>query len=251
MNLSGDYESREVVKNSASTSKVKEETDFSSPAGSRICAGVQIVTGIPYSSRQIGAIDSVGARHNEEGAEDEIEPDRRISTMKTCEFSSEEESVSEDTSTSSNEDFRHISMAKKYFERPPPIDLAFGDPIKAHDGFNDKSIYPWSIDGLHPEQINRMLGMMIAASNAYLHGKNEAETAYRLITEGFVGTLKNWWDHLPKEAKAEIEASVRIDLSPGKIENGADRENDRLERCNKASNQIQSYRPRATAGAVL
>jgi len=60
-----------------------------------------------------------------------------------------------------------------------------------------------------------MLGMMIAASNAYLHGKNEAETAYRLITEGFVGTLKNWWDHLPKEAKAEIEASVRIDLSPG------------------------------------
>lgn len=115
MNLSGDSESREVVKNSAS--KVKEETDFSSPAGSRLCAGVQIVTGIPYSSRQIGAIDSVGARHNEEGAEDEIEPDRRISTMKTCEFSSEEESVSEDTSTSSNEDFRHISMAKKYFER--------------------------------------------------------------------------------------------------------------------------------------
>lgn len=47
-------------------------------------------------------------------------------------------------------------MAKKYFERPPPIDLAFGDPIKAHDGFNDKSIYLWSIDGLHPEQINRM-----------------------------------------------------------------------------------------------
>lgn len=25
----------------------------------------------------------------------------------------------------------------------------------------------------------------------------KAETAYRLITEGFVGTLKNWWDHLP------------------------------------------------------
>ncbi|GFS28285.1 hypothetical protein Acr_00g0000970 [Actinidia rufa] len=215
VNLSGDYESREVVKNSASTSKVKEDTDFSSPVGSRICAGVQIVTGIPYSSRQIGAIDSVGAQHNEEGAEDEIEPDRRISTMKTCELSSEEESVSEDTSTSSNEDYRHISMAKKYFERPPPIDLAFGDPIKAHDGFNDQSIYPWSIDGLHPEQINRMLGMMIAASNAYLHGKNEAETAYRLITEGFLGTLINWWDHLPKEAKAEIEASVRIDLSPG------------------------------------
>ena len=51
-----------------------------------------------------------------------------------------------------------------------------------------------------------MLGMMIAASNAYLHGKNEAETAYRLITEGFVGTLKNWWDHLPKEEAAHESA---------------------------------------------
>ena len=60
--------------------------------------------------------------------------------------------------------------------------------------------------------------MMIAASNAYLHGKNEAETAYRLITEGFVGTLRNWWDHLPKEAKAEIEASVRTPCrSPGQL----------------------------------
>lgn len=135
-----------TTKNGSSSSKVKEEPSQASPAGSRICAGVKIVTGIPYSSRRIGALNA------------------------TSDFSSEEES--EDAS--SEEEYRHINMARKHDRdkgRSPPIDLAFGDPIKVHGGFNDKSIYPWSIEGQNPEQISRMLSMMIAASNAYIHGK--------------------------------------------------------------------------------
>lgn len=55
------------------------------------------------------------------------------------------------------------------------------------------TIYPWSLDGLNQEHIDKMLMFMMTAYNAYIAGGQSLLQAYVLITQGFNGILQGWW----------------------------------------------------------
>jgi hypothetical protein len=105
---------------------------------------------------------------------------------------------------------RILAINKKV--RPVPIDLAYNDQMATHfAGFNGKSIFPWSIDGLNGDQINRMLNLMTACVNAVIACGGDQQRAYYIITHGFVGILHDWWESISPAAKHAIEWSPKRD----------------------------------------
>jgi hypothetical protein len=105
---------------------------------------------------------------------------------------------------------RILDINKKV--RPVSIDLAYNDQMATHfTGFNGKSIFPWSIDGLNDDQINRMINLMIVCVNAVITCDGDQQRAYYIITHGFVGILHNWWESISPAAKHAIECSPNRD----------------------------------------
>jgi hypothetical protein len=77
--------------------------------------------------------------------------------------------------------------------------------------FNGKSIFPWSIDDLNGDQINRMINLMIVCVNAFISYDGDQQGAYYIITHGFVGILHKLWESISPAVKHAIEWSLKHD----------------------------------------
>ena len=78
----------------------------------------------------------------------------------------------------------------------PDINLENKPNILSQTKFNAMSVYEWSIDGMSEYNIINLLQQMTMAANAY---KTQTGISYKaiveLLTAGFSGQLKSWWDY--------------------------------------------------------
>ncbi|XP_047253627.1 uncharacterized protein LOC124887755 [Capsicum annuum] len=98
-----------------------------------------------------------------------------------------------------------------YYPRPTPQDVLFEEQgLYFPNSFRGDEIYEWNVDGLSDRQISTMVHRMLMYNticNA-LSKTNDRGIA-EIITAGFTGQLKGWWDnYLTQDQKTKIVQSV-------------------------------------------
>lgn len=177
-------ESPKLLDHEDSTQKriidVKQEEAL--PSSSKNRKGVQVVEGIEIITCMPSKRVSMMHAHDysdEYSSEDNDDDDTISTSSNTFLDLSEIQHVSPeyDESIGSCEGPRSLNpprrigaLDRKRMARPAPIDLSYEDPITFQGGFNDKTIYPWSIDRQNHEQVDRMISMMTATVNSYILG---------------------------------------------------------------------------------
>ncbi|KAG5579249.1 hypothetical protein H5410_049876 [Solanum commersonii] len=83
-----------------------------------------------------------------------------------------------------------------YYPRPTPQDVL----LEEHEhiitnSYNGKEIYEWNIDGYIDRQIFTTVHRMLMYSTICKTNKNSDKTIADMITAGFTGQLKGWWDN--------------------------------------------------------
>ncbi|KAG5569936.1 hypothetical protein H5410_059702 [Solanum commersonii] len=83
-----------------------------------------------------------------------------------------------------------------YYPRPTPQDVL----LEEHEhiitnSYNGKEIYEWNIDGYTDRQIFTTVHRMLMYSTICKTNKNSDRTIADMITAGFTGQLKGWWDN--------------------------------------------------------
>ncbi|KAG5611429.1 hypothetical protein H5410_022710, partial [Solanum commersonii] len=83
-----------------------------------------------------------------------------------------------------------------YYPRPTPQDVL----LEEHEhiitnSYNGKEIYEWNIDGYTDRKIFTTVHRMLMYSTICKTNKNSDKTIADMITAGFTGQLKGWWDN--------------------------------------------------------
>lgn len=124
--------------------------------------------------------------------------------------------ISDDNSSSSEGEEEEIThdIRAVINGRRPPIDLAYEDKLPYDHGFDGRSIYPWSLDGMNKQQIHKVLSLMVAAANAYTAKGYSAHQAFEAITGGRLFERKGsppqinaWWAAIPDPTKEALKNS--------------------------------------------
>ncbi|MFS8026437.1 hypothetical protein Hanom_Chr16g01486711 [Helianthus anomalus] len=89
------------------------------------------------------------------------------------------------------------------------------------NSYNGKSIYEWNLDGYTDRQIYMMTHQMMMYATIAKNNQNTDSTVCKMITAGFTGQLKGWWDnyikpenqdqiysHVKKESERDISDAV-------------------------------------------
>ncbi|KAG5589384.1 hypothetical protein H5410_039898 [Solanum commersonii] len=92
-----------------------------------------------------------------------------------------------------------------YYPRPTPQDVL----LEEHEhiitnSYNGKEIYEWNIDGYTDRQIFTTVHRMLMYSTICKTNKNSDKTIADMITTGFTGQLKGWWDNYLNQAQRDI-----------------------------------------------
>ncbi|KAG5632672.1 hypothetical protein H5410_004389 [Solanum commersonii] len=91
---------------------------------------------------------------------------------------------------------RKMVQRMYYYPRPTPQDVL----LEEHEhiitkSYNVKEIYEWNIDGYTDRQIYTTFHQMLMYSTIYKTNKNSDKTIADMLTAGFTGQLKRWWDN--------------------------------------------------------
>ncbi|KAG5595777.1 hypothetical protein H5410_037009, partial [Solanum commersonii] len=98
-----------------------------------------------------------------------------------------------------------------YYPRPTPQDVL----LEEHEhiitnSYNGKEIYEWNIDGYTDRQIYTTVHRMLMYSTICKTNKNSDKTIADMITAGFTGQLKGWWDnYLNQEQRDRVLLAVK------------------------------------------
>ncbi|KAG5631645.1 hypothetical protein H5410_003362 [Solanum commersonii] len=98
-----------------------------------------------------------------------------------------------------------------YYPRPTPQDVL----LEEHEhiitnSYNGKEIYEWNIDGYTDRKIYTTVHRMLMYSTICKTNKNSDKTIADMITDGFTGQLKGWWDnYLNQEQRDKVLLAVK------------------------------------------
>ena len=85
------------------------------------------------------------------------------------------------------------------------------------ENFAGDSIYEWDIDGRSDHEIFVTLKRMLIACTAYSTKRATDLQAFDLLTSGFTGILKNWWEnYIQEEERDKIRTHTN---SQGQLDN--------------------------------
>ncbi|KAG5571045.1 hypothetical protein H5410_060811 [Solanum commersonii] len=97
------------------------------------------------------------------------------------------------------------------YPRPTPQDVL----LEEHEhiitnNYNEKKIYEWNIDGYTDRQIYTTVHRMFMYNTICKANKNSDKTIVNMITTGFTGQLKGWWNnYLNTEQSDKILQAVK------------------------------------------
>ncbi|KAH0632853.1 hypothetical protein KY284_035639 [Solanum tuberosum] len=98
-----------------------------------------------------------------------------------------------------------------YYPRPTPQDVL----LEEHEhiitnSYSGKEIYEWNIDGYTDRQIYTTVHRMLMYSTICKANKNSDKTIADMITAGFIGQLKGWWDnYLSQDQRDKVMLAVK------------------------------------------
>ncbi|KAG2689260.1 hypothetical protein I3760_09G132400 [Carya illinoinensis] len=140
-------------------------------------------------------------------------------------------------------DIKPIGLTKNWYSRPTPPDLQY-EERGSHSQFSVSTdqMYEWNIDGFSKKEILNTLNRMSMVAIAYYNNKLSQPKIVDILTHGFSGMLRAWWDkHLTVKDRETIRLAIKKDEEVkhfvGTPSNITNRISDYLNnlRCNKMS----------------
>ncbi|KAG2684687.1 hypothetical protein I3760_10G086900 [Carya illinoinensis] len=110
-------------------------------------------------------------------------------------------------------DIKPIGLTKNWYSRPTPPDLQY-EERGSHSQFSVSAdqMYAWNIDGFSEQEILNTLNRMSMVAIAYFNNKLSQTEIVDILTSGFSGMLRAWWDkHLTAEDRETIRVAVKRD----------------------------------------
>ncbi|KAG7964133.1 hypothetical protein I3843_09G153500, partial [Carya illinoinensis] len=110
-------------------------------------------------------------------------------------------------------DIKPIGLTKNWYSRPTPPDLQY-EERGSHSQFSvfADQMYEWNIDGFSEQEILNTLNRMSMVAIAYYNNKLSQTEIVDILTSGFSGMLRSWWDkHLTTEGRETIRSTVKRD----------------------------------------
>ena len=104
-----------------------------------------------------------------------------------------------------------MSLTKNWYSRPTPPDLQFEEKVfQSQSSYSADKVYEWNIDGFSEQEIMNTMSKMSLVANAYVNNNIRQPDIVKILTQGFSGVLRNWWDkHLTRDAKETIQNAVK------------------------------------------
>uniref|UniRef100_A0A7N0SWM3 CCHC-type domain-containing protein n=1 Tax=Kalanchoe fedtschenkoi TaxID=63787 RepID=A0A7N0SWM3_KALFE len=98
-----------------------------------------------------------------------------------------------------------------YYNRPSPVDILHEEQeYILNNSYNGKNIYEWNLDGYTEKQIYNLVHRMLMYSTISKTAGNTDSNIAKMITAGFTGQLKGWWDnYLTQRNRDEILTTVK------------------------------------------
>ncbi|XLT01060.1 hypothetical protein HN51_050411, partial [Arachis hypogaea] len=112
---------------------------------------------------------------------------------------------------------RDYPKTRNYYSRPSPIDVGLEERTQlVQNSFTGSDLIEWNIDGLSEQTILDQMCNMTMAATAYKMRKASDKEAAIMITQGFTGQLKGWWDNFLsiQEKELIINSVKQEDQSP-------------------------------------
>lgn len=83
-----------------------------------------------------------------------------------------------------------------YYPRPTPQDVLNEEQeYVINNSYSGKSIYEWNLDGYTDRQVFMMTHRMMMYATIAKNNQNTDTAVCKIITSGFTGQLKGWWDN--------------------------------------------------------
>uniref|UniRef100_A0A7N0VB35 DUF7746 domain-containing protein n=1 Tax=Kalanchoe fedtschenkoi TaxID=63787 RepID=A0A7N0VB35_KALFE len=98
-----------------------------------------------------------------------------------------------------------------YYNRPSPVDILHEEQeYILNNSYNGKNIYEWNLDGYTEKQIYNLVHRMLMYSTISKTAGNTDSNIAKMITAGFTGQLKGWWDnYLTPRNRDEILTTIK------------------------------------------
>ena len=114
-----------------------------------------------------------------------------------------------------NKTYKHTNnpTSRTYYPRPTPVDMLYEETEqRQQNAYDSNAIYDWNIDGASDHIIRQTLHQMLMFATVCKARGNSDQACAELITAGFSGSLKGWWDnYLTASQKQSILQSVKIE----------------------------------------
>ncbi|KAG7947753.1 hypothetical protein I3843_14G110000 [Carya illinoinensis] len=110
-------------------------------------------------------------------------------------------------------DIKPIGLTKNWYSRPTPPDLQYEERgFHSQFSVSANQIYEWNIDGFSEQEILNTLNRMSMVAVAYYNNKLSQTEIVDILTHGFSGMLRAWWDkHLTAEERETIRLAIKKD----------------------------------------
>ncbi|KAK9998125.1 hypothetical protein SO802_017728 [Lithocarpus litseifolius] len=106
-----------------------------------------------------------------------------------------------------------MSFTKNWYSKPTPPDMQFEERIfQSQFSVSADKLYEWNIDGLSEQEITNKMGHMSMVAITYMnnHSLDHPEIV-ELLSTGFSGTLRGWWDsYLTEDSRESIKRAVKM-----------------------------------------
>ena len=110
-----------------------------------------------------------------------------------------------------------MTFTKNWYSKPTLLGMQFEEPLhvisQTQFSIFANRFYEWNIDGLSKQEVLNKMNHMSMVANAYVtnHNLDHGEIV-DILTIGFSGTLRHWWDkYLIEDSRESIKNSVKKD----------------------------------------
>ncbi|KAG2685236.1 hypothetical protein I3760_10G115400 [Carya illinoinensis] len=106
-----------------------------------------------------------------------------------------------------------MSFTRNWYSKPTLPDLQFEEKIfQSQSSYSADKTYEWNIDGMSEQEILNTMSKMSLVANAYINNNIREPDIVVILTTGFTGMIRNWWDkHLFSETREAIQHAVKKD----------------------------------------
>ncbi|KAL0000481.1 hypothetical protein SO802_014262 [Lithocarpus litseifolius] len=106
-----------------------------------------------------------------------------------------------------------MSFTKNWYTKPTPPDMQFEERIfQSQFSVSADKLYEWNIDGLSEQEIINKMGHMSMVAITYMNNHDlDHPEIVELLSTGFTGTLRGWWDsYLTEDSRESIKRAVKM-----------------------------------------